>query len=174
MNNIQNIFPENINMILKKISQIIHLDNIDWSNLTSTIITTLAIIILSTIFLWLIRAIGLYKMAKSKGNKLAFISFIPYFCLYIEGIIVGPTKIAGIEIEKTEFLLPFIALSTMFPYTKGLSIVLLIFFYYCILYKIYQSRTPNFAIIFLILSIIFPILQPFFIFSIRNKEVQSI
>jgi hypothetical protein len=109
-------------------------------------------------------------MARNRNDKYAFLAFIPYACLYTEGSIVGKTKLFGIEIEHTELVLPILLISTLFPFTCSISYFLLILSYYGILYRIYQQQVPNSAIVLIILSILFPILQPFFIFFIRNKN----
>jgi hypothetical protein len=93
--------------------------------------------------------------------------------MYTKGKILGKTKIFGIEIPQPEFLLPFILISMLFPYTRILSILLFIVCYYAILYKIYKMQVPNVAIVLIVLSIILPVLQPFFIFFIRNTKQEA-
>lgn len=172
-----NISNFNVNdtatMVIEKFNElvnILNLKDINLANITGTIITTIIIVLTSVIVLWLLRAVGLYTIAKNKGDKYAFLAFVPYACLFVEGNIVGKTKIFGIEIEHPEILLPVLLISMWLPYTMVITSILFILFYFGILYRIYQEQTPNFAIILLILSIILPILQPFFIFFIRNSR----
>lgn len=42
---------------------------------------------------------------------------------------------------------------------------------YIALYKVYKSCDPNHAVLFLVLSIIFSITMPFFVFACRNKDL---
>lgn len=164
------------NALFRKLLEMvnIHIDKIDLGSLTTSIITTLIIIFTSAFVLWLLKAVGLYVMAKNKNDDLAFISFIPYGCLFTKGRILGNTKLFGIEIAHPEYLLPLLALSMCLPYTRPIAMLLFVFFYFGILYRIYQMYSPNYAILFLILSIIFPILPPFFIFGLRNKQPQDL
>jgi uncharacterized membrane protein len=166
-------FNDLIDFLLIKLKHFTNLESMDLNNLKGIILTYLFIITVSLFILWLIKAIGLYTMAKNRHDKFAFIAFIPYFCMYTKGKILGKTKIFGIEIPQPEFLLPFILISMLFPYTRILSILLFIVCYYAILYKIYKMQVPNVAIVLIVLSIILPVLQPFFIFFIRNTKQEA-
>lgn len=148
------------------------LQNVDWSNITSalTIIgTTLIILLLSGFVLYLLRAIGLYTMAKNEDKSFAWLAFIPFGCLYVTGKIVGKTKLFGIEIDYPEFVLPALFVASMFPVIGFITSIFFILALFGLLYRIYQMKTPNFAVILLVLSIIVPVLAPIFIFAIRNK-----
>lgn len=170
-----------INELVSKVIQILkdffdmpstqEIKNIDWSSIQdilSTIGTWFIVITFSAFGLWLIRAIGLYKMARKKEDKFAFFAFIPYGCLFIMGRILGNTKLFGITIDYPEYLLPALLLSTTFPFSATLSTVLFVFFYYGILYKLYKEKWKGFATVATIISIFIPLLQPFFIFFIKN------
>ncbi len=162
-----------LEMTFKKILEMLNinnLNNIDFSKLTSQILSITFLVIVAIIFLWLIKAIGLYTMAKNSGDKYAFLAFIPYGCLYTKGAIVGNTKLYGIEINNTAILLPLLVLCMFLPFTKCLISMLFILAYFGVLYRLYQKQVPNYATVLLIFSIILPILQPFFIFFIRNAK----
>ncbi|MDD3303432.1 MAG: hypothetical protein PHP54_00770 [Clostridia bacterium] len=164
---------EILDMLLTKIKDVLHLTDftqIDLKNLTSAILISFTITSIIFFVLWLLRAIGLYKMSKKKGDSYAFLAFIPYFCLYIQGKIVGKTRLFGIEIEHTELVLPLMIISTMLPFGKPIALLLFFISYFAILYRLYSLKVPNFAILLLILSILLPFLQPFILFTIRNKE----
>ena len=148
------------------------LKSIDWLSITSILAglgAVLIFIILSAFTLWLLRAIGLYIMAKKKGDKFAYLAFIPYACLFVTGRIVGKTKLFGIEIDYPEYILPLLILSMFLPFTTTLASILFTLFYYGLLFRLYQEKWRGFATVATILSIFIPILQPFFIFCIRNK-----
>lgn len=146
--------------------------DIDWLSISSIIAGLGAILILilfSAFVLWLLRAIALYSMANKKGDKLAFLAFIPYACLFVTGRIVGKTRLFGIDIDKPEYLLPLLLASMYLPFAGVLSSILFIFFYYGLLYKLYKQKWEGFAVVAIILSIFIPILQPLFLFYIKSK-----
>lgn len=149
------------------------ISNINFSEITSTLIYIALALITSAFLLWLLKAIGLYTMARKNGDEYAFLAFIPYGCLYTKGKIIGKTKLFGIEISHPEWILPLLLVAKMLPFGKMISMFLFTIFYYGILYRIYQKQTPNFAIILLILSIIIPFTQPFILFFIRNADSKS-
>ena len=165
-------------MIITKVSELLNapsaeqIGRIDWSSITAILGTISIILILSIVFmltLYLLKSIGLYTMAKREGKEFAWLAFIPFGCLFTYGLITGKTKIFGIEIERPEFLLPALLVTSCLPYVGCIGTVLFILGYFAMLYRVYQTRTPNFATVLLILSIIIPILSPIIIFAIRNK-----
>lgn len=169
---------EIISMIVEKVSDILNaptmqqVGKIDWSDISEilgTISIILIITMISLIALYILKSVGLYTMAKKSGRNFAWIAFIPFGCLFSYGLISGKTKLFGIEVDHPEFVLPALLLSSWLPYIGCLSTVLFIITYFAMLYKVYESRTPNFATVLLILSIILPILSPIVLFGIRNK-----
>lgn len=160
------------NMLFDKINECLHIGipRLDFSVLSSLLLITASISFIILIIMWLLKAIGLYTIAKNKGDQFAYLAFVPLFCLYTQGKIVGNTKIFGIDIQKAEWLLPFLLISKCIPVVGMFSGILFILAYFALLYRIYQIYIPNLAIVFLILSIIFPIVQPFFIFFIKNNK----
>lgn len=148
------------------------IQNINWSSVTAILGTISIILILTIIFLislYLLKSIGLYTMAKREDKNLAWLAFVPFGCLFSYGFITGKTKIFGIEVDRPEFLLPALFVSSCLPYVGCIGTVLFILAYFGILYRVYQSRTPNFATVLLILSIFVPIVSPIILFAIRNK-----
>ena len=148
------------------------LRQIDWSDISAILGTISIILILSIVFLislYILKSVGLYTMAKREGKDFAWISFVPFGCLFSYGLITGKTKLFEIEVDHPEFILPALLISTWLPYIGCLSTILFTIAYFAMLYRVYQSRTPNFATVLLILSIILPILPPIVLFSIRNK-----
>ena len=167
-----------VTKILTKIADILNipdtetLKNINWENIQEAITTigiTLIIALVFLIIMYIFKSIGLYKILKKDGCNLAWLSFVPYGCLYSIGKAVGKTKLYGIEIINPEFLLPALIISNMLPFMCGLSAILFILAFFGLIYRLYQSKTPNFAVVLTILSILLPILIPFFIFAIRKK-----
>lgn len=167
-----------VTKILTKIADVLNipdtetLKNINWENIQEAITTigiTLIIALVFLIIMYIFKSIGLYKILKKDGCNLAWLSFVPYGCLYSIGKAVGKTKLYGIEIINPEFLLPALIISNMLPFMCGLSSILFILAFFGLIYRLYQSKTPNFAVVLTILSILLPILIPFFIFAIRKK-----
>lgn len=148
------------------------LKNLNWSDLKGalTVIGSAALLIFfSCIVMYILKSIGLYKMLKKENASFAWASFVPYGWLYGIGKVLGKTKIYGIEISHAEYVLPIILLSNALPFTCGIATLLFILAFFGLLYRLYQKKTPNFAITLTILSVLFVPLIPLFLFIIRNK-----
>lgn len=176
--NIPTKLNELFNMFMDKSKEILNVPNsnqianIDWSSIASiigTISIFLVISIIVILVLYFLRAIALYTMAKEKGRNFAWLAFIPFGCFFIYGIVLRKTKLFGIEIDHPELLLPALLLSSFIPYVATFASILFIICKFGLLYRIYESKTPNFATALLLLSILVPILPPIILFSIRNK-----
>ena len=171
---------ELISSIMNKASEILNMptteqiQKIDWSNIATILGTISLLLILAIIFLitlYILKSIGLYVMAKKEGKDFAWLSFVPFGCLFSFGFITGKTKIFGIEVDHPEFLLPVLFASSYMPYVGPIASVFFIFVYFAMLYRVYQTRIPNFATVLLILSIIVPLVSPLILFVIRNSRV---
>ena len=169
---------ELFNMIMDKAKEILNvptsnqISNIDWSSIASIISTISIILIISlivTLVLYFLRAIALYKMAQDNDRSFAWLAFIPFGCFFIYGIILKKTKLFNIEIDHPELLLPALLLSSFLPYVGPFASILFIICKFGLLYRIYESKVPNFATVLLLLSILVPILPPIILFSIRKK-----
>ncbi len=169
---------ELVSTIVDKASELLNaptaeqISKIDWSSITAILGTISIILILAVVFLislYLLKSIGLYTMAKKQGKDFAWLAFVPFGCLFVYGFITGKTKIFGIDIERPEFLLPALLVASCMPYVGCIGTVLFILAYFAMLYRVYQTRTPNFATVLLILSIFVPILSPIILFAVRNK-----
>lgn len=159
---------------LRKGLEFLNIYKVDILALTSAIMLCLFAVSIVTIVLWLLKSVGLYTMAKKNRDEYAFLAFIPYASLYTEGKIVGKTKLFGIDVEHPEFLLPILFITMFLPFTKLICSILFIFFYFALLYKIYQKQIPNFAIAALLLTIFLPVLEPFFLFFIRKNKSSNL
>lgn len=169
---------ELVSTIISKASELLNaptaeqIGKIDWSSITAILGTISIILILTVVFLvvlYLLKSIGLYTMAKKEGKDFAWLAFVPFGCLFTYGFITGKTKIFGIEIDHPELLLPSLLVSSCLPYVGCIGTIIFILAYFGMLYRVYQTRTPNFATVLLILSIFVPILSPIILFAIRNK-----
>jgi len=150
------------------------LSNIDWMDVTSILAKiglALTLIAIACFVMWLLRAIGLYTMARNNKDELAWTAFIPFACFFTTGRIVGDTSIYGIKLSKTEWVLPVIMLGMIaMPMNMVIYLIIFMLAYYGILYRLYQNQSKDNAVILLILSILLPILQPFIIFFLRNEN----
>ena len=181
MNSVQNIptkLNELISTIVSKVADLLNapsaeqMQKIDWSSITAILSTISIILIVSIVFLvslYLIKSIGLYTMAKKQGKELAWLAFVPFGCLFTYGLITGRTKIYGIDIDHPEYLLPLLLVSSCLPFVGCIGTLLFILAYFAMLYRVYQTRTPNFSVVLLILSIVIPLFSPIILFAIRNK-----
>ena len=181
MNTVQKIptkLNELVSTIVSKVAELLNapspeqIQKIDWSSITAILSTISMILIVSIIFLvslYLIKSIGLYTMAKKQGKEFAWLAFVPFGCLFTYGLITGKTKIYGIEIDHPEYLLPALLISSCLPFVGCIGTIIFILAYFAMLYKVYQTRTPNFAVVLLILSIVIPLISPIILFAIRNK-----
>lgn len=167
-----------IHNILTKISNTLNLPNaetlknIDWSDLKGAFMVigiTVILIFFSCVVMYILKSIGLYKMSRNENTSFAWLSFVPYGWLYLVGKVVGKTKIYGIDISHAEYVLPIILLSNALPFTCGIPTLLFILAFFGLLYRLYQKKTPNFAVALTILSVLFVPLIPLFLFVIRNK-----
>lgn len=164
--------------LLTKLSNMLNLPsietlkNIDWSDIKGALTTigiTLIVILFSCIVMYILKSIGLYKMLKKENAAFAWLSFVPYGSFYAVGKVLGKTKIYGIDISHAEYVLPLILLSISLPFTCGIPALLFILAFFGLLYRLYQKKTPSFAVVLTILSVLFVPLIPLFIFAIRDK-----
>lgn len=181
MNSVQKMptkLNELVSLIISKASDLLNAPNseeiqkIDWSSISAILGTISIILIISVVFLvtlYLIKSIGLYVMSKKSGAEFAWLAFVPFGCLFTYGFITGKTKIYGIEIDYPQYLLPALLVSSCLPYVGCIGTILFILAYFAMLYRVYQTKTPNFAVVLLILSIVIPLLSPIILFAIRNK-----
>ncbi len=160
--------------------------------LLGVLIVWLAIVILVYLFM----AIGLYRMGKNRGMTNAYLAFIPVADIYYLGALRD--RINAANGKKTNYrvklltvylvhfgciffeslfqgmamasnMTAFMALTTIFSLASTGFMITYIVFYYIALYTVFKEYSPNHAVVFLVLSILFGITTPFFIFAIRNK-----
>lgn len=92
---------------------------------------------------------------------------ICYLALLIVALIRGFTpELMYDELAFVPFIVGFIVLYFLLLATAIVYAV----FYYIALYKVYKSCTPKNATLYLVLSIVVSVTQPFFVFFSRNKD----
>lgn len=187
----------------------------DWervfSNSFATAVAGLALIIMVIAILWsvaayVLHALSLYTIAKRRGIRNPWLSWIPVANYWILGSISDQYQyVVRHRIQsRRKLLLGFgiasFVLSQAFLFSfnfgslyrflstgrgdlyhiasggallsllnTGISITLLVFQYIC-LYNLFQSCNPRNSTVFTVLSIIFPVTQPFFLLACRNKD----
>ena len=145
----------------------------------------LSLLLLSSLFIFIVlyifESIALYTIAKNRGIKNAFLSFIPVAEYYILGKVYD--DISATMNKKTGYAarmvvmgyaggisVPFLILAIPFVLVQiGCTVALLIFTLIS-LYAVYKEYVPSNAVLFLVLSVIIPVTMPFLLFSIRNKK----
>lgn len=127
------------------------------------------------IALYLLLAYAYYRMAKNRGLPHAWAAWIPIAQLYLLGMLIdrrvyfGSAKIsnAHVLLPIGFILVPAVAFIPIIGYLYGVAYTIYAFAAHYRLYRLYG--TSNQALVFLILSIIFPVTEPFFVFVLRNK-----
>ena len=107
---------------------------------------------------------------RSNYRKLLLGFLISYFVIYpfVFALMFSLQTISSSE-QSSLLLIPALLL----PLVAIAAIVCYAVFNYISLYKIYKDYVPNNATAFLVLSIFFSFLTPFFVFSLRNKPAAS-
>ncbi len=157
-----------------------------WDFLAVLVIVLLAIGALCYIF----QSIGLYTLAKRRGVAHPGLAWVPVGSSWILGSVADDydNKINGTE-KKMRLTLLWMAVGEMaaaainsyatnwmgndisWPVALASAVMIVFFvFYYMALYKVYLSCTVRSAVTLLVLSILFPLIIPFVLFSLRNKD----
>lgn len=163
---------------------------------------------------YILQASGLYTIAKRRGIRKPWLSWIPVVSCWIIGcisdqyqyLVKGKNKsrrkvlltlnivnmvlgvvmvvcyivilVNGITgamngITEDELMMgmmgPLMGVLGMLIPMMGVSIAMMIF-YYMSMYDLYSSCSPQNNVLFLVLSIIFNVTEPFFVFFNRNKD----
>lgn len=134
------------------------------------------VILLIMVVFYILKSIGLYKLANKRGFENPWLAWIPIGDLYILGLIVGEMDIFSFfHLENLGLWCPVIvivgAVCSGIPILGIIFSIALLIFSILIIYKLFQLYTPN-AVLFTILSILLG-LFPIFVFVIRNNELIS-
>lgn len=132
------------------------------------------IVAIGGIILYVLKSLGLYKLAANAGIQNPWLAWIPFCDLYLLAKITGNVKIASYEIPKLELVLPAGELAViLLSGVPVLGVILSIAFaVLCcfVIYKLYNIYRPSTAVLWLVLSIILPFMSPIFIFIIRDSR----
>lgn len=130
------------------------------------------IFIIIGIVLYILSAIGLYKLADNRNIANPWLAFIPVVNLYILGLIVKKLRFEAFEIPSPELVLPIgcivAAILRSVPLLGWLAAVAYLLLMLLTLYRLYCIYRPVQAVLWLVLSIVLPFMGPIFVFIIRN------
>ena len=131
------------------------------------------IILVIGIVCYVFNSLSLYQMAKNRGIDSPWLAWIPIAKTYLMGKIINE-KVAFPYAHVFLPLLPFASgLLSMIPFIGWLFPIAYAVYYYGALYRLYRMYKPENAVLFQVLSIIFAITQPFFLFSMRNNQEEE-
>lgn len=149
------------------------------------ILGIMVLVILAIAFvMYILYSIGLYKMGQRAGVKNSWLAFIPPLNGYVIGKILGPNRVRffGQDITNPELVITLVpvgmgVISSLATVGSSLiaflltivNIIAAIFLLVCN-YQLLKMYKGNGAKLIFILSVIFPIIWPFVIFSLRNKD----
>ena len=112
------------------------------------------------------------------GLQIAFIALYIAFVacwiwafgnLFMEAFASGGEQISDTQVLE-QMMAPIMAMYAVCMVISVLSIVLMVF-QYIALYDLYTSCNPENNVLFLVLSIVLGVVQPFLIFAVRNKDL---
>ncbi len=134
----------------------------------------LVVLFVIGVILYLLSAIGLYKMAENAGIEYGWLAFIPVLNLYIVGRVVGDFKIGDFMVTKVELILPLgsIVVSAIggVPVIGTLISLVYLAFSMAVMYQLIKLYDPHGYLIKFIVSIVLPFTFPVFIFLLRNNR----
>ncbi len=130
--------------------------------------------ILFYIALYILFSYGLYTIANKKGEKNAFLAYIPIANLYLLGTIIGDITILDKNMNNTEILLPLAIV--LFYVFSGSWIVGTILAGICLIFAVYALHSyyiqvaPEKAFLYAIISAILPTIGiPVIIFMLKDE-----
>ena len=161
----------------------------------------MAFMFLIGLVLWILRSRSLHKIAGRRGIRHAWLAWIPVgtewvlgsaadqyqhlvrgrvtsrrkiilvlalvsFAMYIAAMAIGLLTIFAVIPEQV--ILTVDALLGILGWAAAVAAVV---FHHICNYSLYRSCDPQTAVVFLVLGIIFPVCEPFFYLSCRNKDL---
>lgn len=149
----------------------------------ATFLTLIGIVLVIAITLYILKGIGLMKMAKRGGIKNSWLAFVPVLSIYILGKVAFEDKIMLILLWGLKiFIYSSVVLAFFIRGDLIISILSMILSisqlasttlsYYAI-YKIYDKFSDR-AVTMLVLDVLScGLLEPIFLFAIRNNELRN-
>ena len=161
----------------------------------------MAFMFLSGLVLWILRSRSLHKIGGRRGIRHAWLAWIPVgtewvlgsvadqyqhlvrgrvtsrrkiilvlalvsFAMYIAAMAIGLLTIFAVIPEQV-----ILTVGMLLPLLGWIAAVAAVVFHHICSYSLYRSCDPQTAVVFLVLGIIFPVCEPFFYLSCRNKDL---
>ena len=144
------------------------------------ILSALLIVVLSLfgVVLYVLMSIGLYRLASKAGIQHAWLSWIPIGNFYILGMLLSSIQLGSLEVPSLQIVLP-VAFVVYLIFRKAavlgviLSLLMYVFMIIC-LYFLFKRYCSEKAVLYTVLSAVFPFLAPIFIFAIRNNRTEQL
>lgn len=160
------------------------------------ILVVALIVLILGVLTYVFSSVGLYTIAKRRGIRHAWMAWIPvankwilgsvsdqyqyvtggkvrYNRIILVALAVLSCVMSGVSTESVWAAVEGVAaLGTLSAgLVTGLISIAGVVFHFMALYDLYRSCNPGSSTVFLVLSIIFRITEPFFVFSCRNKDL---
>ena len=135
---------------------------------------------------YVLNAVGLYTMAKKRGIESPWLAWLPVGNQYILGALIGDrVTIGSCTILYARIFLPL--LSVLFAWLvgipamlsgSGIFVIILVavfvtIYQYASQYNLYRIYDADHRIIYLVLSLIFPLAMPIFVYYLRHREADT-
>jgi hypothetical protein len=124
--------------------------------------------------LYVLKSIGLTKMAANRGIDNPWLAWIPVADLYIIGTLVGQIRLFNYDIPNLALWFPVACvvggILGAIPVIGVILIIALLIFEIAVLYELFKQYTDQ-ATLYTVLSIEFCFLWPIFIFTLRDKPM---
>lgn len=138
-------------------------------------ILTILLICLIPIALYVLSSFGIYTMALKKNIEYPWLAWIPVIKLFILGEIIGEkVVISSLKIPYAQVILPVASICSgaliAIPFLGWIIGIVIAIYNYAAYYRLYKLYYSDSAVLFLVLSIIFPFMLSIFPFVIRNRE----
>jgi hypothetical protein len=133
-----------------------------------------AIAFIIGVALYVLKSIGLTKMAANRGIENPWLAWIPVADLYIIGTLVGQIRLFNYDIPNLALWFPVACvvggILGAVPVIGVILIIALLIFEIAVLYELFKQYTDQ-ATLYTVLSIVFCFLWPIFIFTLRDKPM---
>lgn len=126
---------------------------------------------LIAVLLYILGAIGLYRIALKSGIEHPWFAFIPVLQFYTLGKLIGEIKIGNQIIPELELLLSIGFFTRYIPIFGWIFKIVWIGLLFVTFYELYKLYKEDKAILMLVISIItLGLAVPIFLFIMRNDE----
>lgn len=146
------------------------------SNLANMMVSGVGLISLAIgIVFYVLMALGFYTMAKNRGIDHAWFAWVPFLNLYLLGELTG-NHAWGMPSKWVLLLAPFVfGILGIIPLIgwifSSIGSIVYAIYYWVVLYQLYKMYTPDRAVLYIVLSILFStIATPIIVFISRNKR----